>query len=139
MQSYIVIQRIRFDETLDYRLAVEADELKDVLIPKLTLQPLIENAIRYGLEQSTQICRVQLSVRRQGAQLVLLVQNDGSLYEDDLLEKLRQKTVTPHGYGIGVLYIEKRLYFAFGKEAGLELYNEDGMATARITIPCRVS
>ena len=87
VQSYIVIQRIRFDETLDYRLAVEADELKDVLIPKLTLQPLIENAIRYGLEQSTQICRVQLSVRRQGAQLLLLVQNDGSLYEDDLLEK----------------------------------------------------
>ena len=80
---------------------MEADELKDVLIPKLTLQPLIENAIRYGLEQSTQICRVQLSVRRQGAQLVLLVQNDGSLYEDDLLEKLRQKTVTPHGYGSG--------------------------------------
>lgn len=107
VQSYIVIQRIRFDETLDYRLAVEADELKDVLIPKLTLQPLIENAIRYGLEQSTQICRVQLSVRRQGAQLVLLVQNDGSLYEDDLLEKLRQKTVTPHGYGIGLLNIEK--------------------------------
>ena len=139
VQSYIVIQRIRFDETLDYRLAVEADELKDVLIPKLTLQPLIENAIRYGLEQSSQICRVQLSVRRQGAQLVLLVQNDGSLYEDDLLEKLRQKTVTPHGYGIGLLNIEKRLEFAFGKEAGLELYNEDGMATARITIPCRVS
>ena len=139
VQSYIVIQRIRFDETLDYRLAVEADELKDVLIPKLTLQPLIENAIRYCLEQSTQICRVQLSVRRQGAQLVLLVQNDGSLYEDDLLEKLRQKTVTPHGYGIGLLNIEKRLEFAFGKEAGLELYNEDGMATARITIPCRVS
>ncbi|MBN3018180.1 sensor histidine kinase [Ruthenibacterium lactatiformans] len=139
VQFYIVIQRIRFDETLDYRLAVEADELKDVLIPKLTLQPLIENAIRYGLEQSTQICRVQLSVRRQGAQLVLLVQNDGSLYEDDLLEKLRQKTVTPHGYGIGLLNIEKRLEFAFGKEAGLELYNEDGMATARITIPCRVS
>ena len=139
VQSYIVIQRIRFDETLDYRLAVEADELKDVLIPKLTLQPLIENAIRYGLEQSTQICRGQLSVRRQGAQLVLLVQNDGSLYEDDLLEKLRQKTVTPHGYGIGLLNIEKRLEFAFGKEAGLELYNEDGMATARITIPCRVS
>lgn len=139
VQSYIVIQRIRFDETLDYRLAVEADELKDVLIPKLTLQPLIENAIRYGLEQSTQICRVQLRVRRQGAQLVLLVQNDGSLYEDDLLEKLRQKTVTPHGYGIGLLNIEKRLEFAFGKEAGLELYNEDGMATARITIPCRVS
>ena len=139
VQSYIVIQRIRFDETLDYMLAVEADELKDVLIPKLTLQPLIENAIRYGLEQSTQICRVQLSVRRQGAQLVLLVQNDGSLYEDNLLEKLRQKTVTPHGYGIGLLNIEKRLEFAFGKEAGLELYNEDGMATARITIPCRVS
>ena len=44
VQSYIVIQRIRFDETLDYRLAVEADELKDVLIPKLTLQPLIERS-----------------------------------------------------------------------------------------------
>ena len=70
---------------------MEADELKDVLIPKLTLQPLIENAIRYGLEQSTQICRVQLSVRRQGAQLVLLVQNDGSLYEDDLLESCARK------------------------------------------------
>ena len=63
---------------------------------------------------------------------------DGKPYAE-YLEKLRQKTVTPHGYGIGLLNIEKRLEFAFGKEAGLELYNEDGMATARITIPCRVS
>ena len=54
-----------------------------------SFQNAVLDGIRYGLEQSTQICRVQLSVRRQGAQLVLLVQNDGSLYEDDLLEKLR--------------------------------------------------
>lgn len=136
VQSYIVIQRIRFDETLDFHLSLESEELKAALLPKLTLQPLIENAIRYGLERSTQPCRVLLNIRRQGARLVLLVQNDGSLYEDDLLEKLRQKAVTPHGYGIGLLNIEKRLELAFGKEAELRLYNEDGMATAYISIPC---
>ena len=138
-QTYLRIQQMRFGDFLRAEIERPGEELGHLIVPRLILQPLIENAIRYGLEQSTQICRVQLSVRRQGAQLVLLVQNDGSLYEDDLLEKLRQKTVTPHGYGIGLLNIEKRLEFAFGKEAGLELYNEDGMATARITIPCRVS
>ena len=100
VKSYIVIQRIRFDETLDYRLAVEADELKDVLIPKLTLQPLIENAIRYGLEQSTQICRVQLGVGGRARSLCCWCRTT-VLCMRTICRAM--KTVTPHGYGIGLL------------------------------------
>lgn len=57
--SYITIQQIRFEERLDYREQVP-DGLKNALIPPLTLQPLVENAIHYALEEMTETCYITI-------------------------------------------------------------------------------
>ena len=64
--------------------------------------------------------------------------NNDSQFEDNLLEKLQNNKVKPHGFGIGLLNIHKRLQLIFGADYGLELYNaDDNHAVAQINIPGR--
>ena len=51
------------------------------------------------------------------------------------MEKLAAKTAQPRGHGIGLLNIRRRLEYAFRGQAGLKVYNTDGLATAEITVP----
>ena len=53
------------------------------------------------------------------------------------MDKLRNNVITPHGHGIGLLNIEKRIALSYGEKFGLKLYNEDEMAVALITIPIK--
>ena len=76
-----------------------------------------------------------------GKNLIIEVKNNGSQFEENLLEKLESNELQPHGFGIGILNIHKRLKIAYGPDYGLYLYNmedeDDGeeYAVARITLP----
>lgn len=134
VHAYITIQKIRFEDRLDF--TAEVDEgLGTILIPPLSIQPLIENAIRYGMEEMTETCHVELSIRRIGSQVLIRVKNNGSAFEDDLLEKLKNHVKEPNGFGIGLLNIDQRIRLLFGNDCGLVLKNEDDCATAEIYIP----
>lgn len=136
INAYMTIQKIRFEERLQF--SVQADEgLSRMTIPPLSIQPLIENAIHYGLEEITEACQIQLSIREADGFLHIRVRNEGSVFDEDILEKLENNSVTPNGFGIGLLNIDKRLKLMFGEEHGLRLSNEDGWACAEIVIPAR--
>ncbi len=141
VENYIVIQKTRYHERLDFSLSIP-EEFWPAPIPKFTLQPLLENAIRYGLEESLETCRIAVSGGRQGDELVLKVTNTGSSFEEGLLEKLEQGLVKPHGFGIGLLNIHRRLRLTYGAPYGLRLYNlEDEetyeeYAVAEVHLPC---
>lgn len=134
VHAYITIQKIRFEDRLDFSANVDGG-LEEILIPPLSIQPLIENAIRYGVEEMTETCHVQLQIRRTEGQILIRVKNDGSVFEDDLLEKLAKKTKEPNGFGIGLLNIDQRIRLLFGSACGLILRNEDDCAVAEIYIP----
>ncbi len=129
LQSYITIQQQRYGEKLDFQSSVP-QEYYGYRIPKLMLQPLLENAIYYGLEESTDICHISLKAFRTQEFLVFQVKNSGSSFEEDLLEKLRTKEILPHGHGIGLLNIDKRLKLTYGDAYGLRLYNRDDLVLA---------
>lgn len=136
IQSYMTIQKLRYEDRLDYRVLVP-DELLNCSVLKLTLQPLVENSIRYGLEENTDCCIIQVIAKADRAQnlLILYVKNDGSSFEDHLIHKLETHEVEPHGFGIGLLNIKNRMQITFGDDYGLELYNEDELAVVRLTYP----
>jgi two-component system sensor histidine kinase YesM len=138
VDTYMTIQKFRFEERLAYTRIVP-EELRDALIPKLVLQPIVENAVNYGMEQAVGACQIFLTARRSGECLVITIQNDGSCFEDDLLAKLRSGAVAPKGHGTGLANIEKRLELAFGSQARLQLYNLGDMAAAEIRVPCQIS
>ena len=136
VKCYMVIQKYRYEERLDYEIQIPK-ELLGCYVLKLTLQPLVENAVRYGLEESTEGCLIQIVAQadREKEILHIYIKNNGSSFQDDLLRKLERHEVQPHGFGIGLLNIRDRMLLTFGEGYGLDLYNEDDLAVARLTCP----
>ncbi len=136
VDSFITIQKIRFEEQLDFHSEISPEALTGI-IPPLTIQPLVENAIHYGMEQMMDTCRIDLLARVENQNLIILVENDGSVFEDDLLDRLRTKSKVPNGFGIGLLNINERIQLIFGSEYGLTLSNKNGRAVAQLLLPLR--
>ncbi len=134
VRSYIAILAFRYEDRLTFSVEIP-DELLELPFPKLTLQPLVENAINYGLEENTEGCEIRIEAELCQGTVHIRVSNSGSCFEDDLLEKLRSRTASSHGHGIALLNIDRRLRLTYGEEYGLTLYNEDERAIARIDIP----
>lgn len=136
VDSFITIQKIRFEDQLEFRLQVSPEAL-DGRIPPLTIQPLVENAIHYGMEEMTEVCHIDLTAEIADGILCIQVRNEGSQFEEDLLNKLRKKIRQPNGFGIGLLNIDQRIRLIFGEEYGLSLSNENGFAIAALRLPFR--
>ncbi len=134
VHSYITIQNIRFEDRLIYQEQVDAS-LSNVNVPPLSIQPLLENAIRYGMEEMMDACTVILLIYRKEDRLLIEVRNEGSEFEEHLLEKLKNGEISPHGHGIGLLNIHQRIQILFGEQYGLSFHNDKGLAIATISIP----
>ncbi|MCB6203325.1 sensor histidine kinase [Extibacter muris] len=135
VQCYLTIQRIRFEDRLTYSQEVEPGIL-DISLPHFTIQPLVENSVNYAMEKNTEVCHIRLEGARLDDTITIDVINNGSQFEANLLEKLENGLITPHGFGIGLLNIHKRIQLTYGTGYGLILFNRDEEhAVARIIIP----
>ena len=130
----MTIQKFRYEDRLEYKITVPED-LYSCYVLKLTLQPLVENSIRYGLEENTEGCFIHILAERSLDVLYVYIKNNGSAFEDQLLEKLKTNQISPHGFGIGLLNILQRMQLTYGEEYGLTLYNENEQAVARLAFP----
>ncbi|MBE5983262.1 MAG: sensor histidine kinase [Paenibacillaceae bacterium] len=134
VQCYMTIQKFRYEDRLEYKITVPED-LYSCYVLKLTLQPLVENSIRYGLEENTEGCFIRILAERSLDVLYVYIKNNGSAFEDQLLEKLKTNQISPHGFGIGLLNILQRMQLTYGEDYGLTLYNENEQAVARLAFP----
>lgn len=134
VESYILIQKFRYEERLVFENEIDKSWY-DFLMPKMVLQPLIENAIFYGLELNVDECRIILTGEEKGGCLHFYVKNTESEFEENVLEKLENEEIRPHGNGVGLLNIDKRMKIQFGSEYGLRLYNEEEYAVAELVMP----
>ncbi|WP_252863332.1 cache domain-containing sensor histidine kinase [Paenibacillus riograndensis] len=128
VRSYVIIQRMRFEERLDFRLDVP-DSLLDALVPKLTLQPLVENAIRYALEPNIEPCIISISISRTEDGLDLRVSDNGPGMTADFIRGLEQGRIQTRGEGIGLANIAERIQIVFGQEWGTEIESRPGEGT----------
>lgn len=132
---YMTIQQIRYEDRLIYELEIEDPTLLDATLLKLSIQPLVENAILYALEKITEECYIFITVTLHNEDLEIRVKNNGSQFEDDLLNRLKNKDIHPYGSGIALQNIDHRIKLKFGDQYGLTFYNEEDFAIAMITIP----
>ncbi len=100
---YLEIEKIRFGDKLRFEIDVE-EEAKTVKVPNLILQPIIENAIKYGLYESMEPVNIHLTSKLQDGFMEILVEND---FDPD--------AVSPKGTGIGLKNVRKRLQLVYGK------------------------
>lgn len=143
VSNYMTIQHMRYPNKLIYHCDV-SENLYTISIPKFTIQPLVENAIRYSLMNAVDICEVSVtafvSPDQNGNEILTVrVKNNGSYFEDNILQKLQNGERQPHGFGIGLLNVLNRLQITYGDPFGLQVYNEydeyDTYAIAEIRIP----
>lgn len=134
LDNYIQIQKIRFKERLDFQICTPPS-LASIQIPKLCIQPLVENAIKYSMECSDETCVIRVNITEEAEYYRIQVSNSGSSFEENLLTHLQQKTTQPQGSGVGLLNINSRLQLLYGEQYGLHIHNEDGMAIVILRIP----
>jgi two-component system sensor histidine kinase YesM len=135
LRQYLAIQRIRYGD----RLVVEIQAPTDCCgyaIPKLTLQPLVENSIRYGLERSSRPCHIAVRARPNGRFVQVEVDDNGPGMTPEFVAELLDGRVEPKGSGVGIKNIHERLKRLYGAEAALAIASEAGKSTTvTITLP----
>ena len=133
-QQFVTISQMRMHGELIYETDVE-EEVLSAVIPKLIIQPLVENGISYSVDAMLDVSRVMVEVKRVNEDVVIKVKNTGSTFPDNLLQKLMNKEIQTTGHGIGILNIDTRIKLTYGNCYGISFYNEDGYAVAKLVIP----
>jgi two-component system, sensor histidine kinase YesM len=136
-RHYLTIQQIRYGKHLSYTIAC-SDSLLSLCFPHMVLQPIIENAIKYSLEFNGEQCHIDLSAVSQDGILTVTIQNSGSQFEENHLQKLEEHSLETSGFGIGLMNIQQRIQLNYGPEYGLYLFNNEGKAVVSIRLPAQV-
>lgn len=131
---YIRIQQQRFAERMRLSFDV-AEDCNNLVIPKFTIQPLLGNAINYGVGKMLEPCAISVRIYREGEDCVCQVRNQGPPPEEHLMEKLRRGELAAQGTGVGLLNIDQRIQSVFGPEYGVTVFRdltaEETVAQAR--------
>lgn len=128
VRSYLQIQQARYADILRYTMDLP-DKLGDVCIPKLTLQPLVENALYHGIKMKRGTGHIYILGKQEGADLVLQVTDDGAGMSEERLRQLVQSMENGERVGFGLSTIHERLRLLFGPEYGLTIHSREGVGT----------
>jgi two-component system, sensor histidine kinase YesM len=129
VNSYLTIQKYRFDDRLEFQLGVPSHFMK-CRIPKLILQPLLENSFKHAVETSVYTSVIKLEAYQEEGKLFIRVEDNGPGIDPLILEKVKEGKVKPKGTGIGLNNIDNRIKLFTGEEYGLRIENLLGKGTA---------
>ena len=126
-RSYMNIQRVRYKERFKVEFLID-EEIKNYCIVKLVIQPLLENAIYYGVGNMDEDDDGQILVRgeKKGEDIYISIEDNGMGMPEDIRDNILtdNSKVPKHGSGVGVINVHSRIRLMFGPEYGLEVYSE---------------
>lgn len=145
IENYFLIQQYRFGDKMrmDIQIPKDNEELLHARIPKLTLQPLVENAVSHGLENKVGSGRLTVVVECSRTNLYLSIEDDGIGIEREQLEQINQRfrqgaaeQERDERGGIALVNVNSRIQLLYGSEYGLHVYSVAGTGTkVRVTLP----
>ncbi len=124
LQLYLSIEKVRFGHRLATEIVCDA-ETEQLVLPVLLLQPVVENAIKFGLYDTTATVVIRLFAHKEGSQLVITIQNP--------FDPATSPAIA--GTGFGLKSVERRLYLLFARNDLLTTTMEDHLYTTIIKIP----
>ena len=129
VRSYLTIQKMRYNEKLRYEIDLDP-QTEDCLLPKLILQPLVENAIYHGIKVKQQGGTVRIESLLEEDRLLITVEDDGIGMTPEQLETiLDKKESDAESTKIGVYNVNERLQLFFGPDAVMKYYSTPGKRT----------
>lgn len=138
VRSYLVIQKIRYENQFEYSFYVDP-ETENYFVPKLMLQPLVENALYHGIKLCDRKCILMIQVLSHGDRIEIEVLDNGAGMDAETLEsvgKAMEHKGENRANSYGVVNVNDRIQILAGQEYGLRLTSEKGVGTsARIVLP----
>jgi two-component system, sensor histidine kinase YesM len=127
IRDYLDIQKCRFGDHFHCTIDIHSD-CRNCMIPKLVLQPIIENSIKYGFRKKMDIS-IKIIGRMEGNLLLLSVEDDGMGMQKEKAQQLRRSLgkAYPTTRSYGLHNIARRLFLRYGKESGIEIINHEGV------------
>lgn len=125
IQDYINIEKIRFEERLQFSISVE-ESLLDIPVPSMMIQTLVENAVKHGINQRIEGGTIQIYAFEKNNQINILIENPGAIKEVSASEHK----------GVGLMNTQRRLDLLYNENAFFSLnMNEKGMIETKLILP----
>ena len=134
VRSYLQIQHARYQDIMEYILDIDPG-LHDAMLPKLTLQPLVENALYHGIKLKRAKGTIRITATLADGCVLLRVEDNGVGITPQRLAQLRDAMERQERVGFGLSAVNQRLRLQFGPEYGLRLDSEEGQGT---TVTARI-
>ena len=131
VRSYLTIQQKRFKNKFTYRIEAQ-DEVLSLACLKLTLQPLVENAIYHGMEFMDGDGEILVKAERDGERLCITIADNGLGMTAEQVQGLltgKTRSASGKGSGIGVKHVNERMRLYFGEDFGLDIRSEPDEGT----------
>ena len=133
--SYLEIQQIRYSDILSYSIEV-SDDIQDRLIPKLILQPLIENALYHGIKNRRGRGQIIITGGREGDNILLRVRDNGAGMDAEQLSQLQNGIYQEKQGSFGLWNVHQRIRLYCGEAYGLNFESAPGEGTTvTVTLP----
>lgn len=127
LENYISLQQYRFKNKFSFDVMIDekdSDEIRKCQIPKLSLQPIVENSIIHAFQDISSGGELRLRAERAGDNVSIIISDNGKGMTFDTLWKLNEKIQTekleePQDHGVGLRNVHRRIQLLFGKEYGI--------------------
>ena len=137
VRTYLFIQQLRHGDEYEYEMTIE-ESIRDKFIPRLLLQPLVENAIYHGILRANRQGRIRIEgFQDAGGDIIFEIQDDGAGIEPDKLQDINEvlrgeRSLQNEKEYFGLRNVNKRARLMFGVEYGVVLASEVGQGTKAI-------
>lgn len=149
IENYYIIQQYRFGERLDLSIEYDCEDKEEAQkcrLPKLTLQPIVENSIFHGIERKMGRGHVRIKIETTPKRLIITVSDDGLGMKKERLRELNEKLNTQSfdyvksdgekKAGIGIVNVNNRIKLLYGEKYGINIYSTLNVGTdVEITLP----
>lgn len=141
--AYMKIQQIRNSNLFTYTVSCE-DSLASCVIPKMILQPLVENSIKHGFAEITDGGMITITVSRDEDKMVIDVKDNGGVMDSAVVEQMNRRLAldceetepagAPHEGGYGVVNVARRLKLKYGEKVRMSYMIPEGETVCRIEL-----
>ena len=138
VKNYLTIQKMRYQDKLEYTVEVDP-KVRHVMIVKLVLQPIVENAIYHGIKYKGSKGTLRIRAFAESEDVCIVIEDNGIGMDDTALNIIFDETQKIHKQnGVGVPNVQKRLKLYYGDKYGITYESKVGIGTrATIRIPQR--